>query len=263
MDAARRGMKHVFLRCAAWMVVMAGIAVPVAGSAGESFPFFPGEKMQYRVRWNFITAGTGVMEVLPMTEVKGEKAYHFILTAQTNSFIDIFYKVRDRYDSYADATMSRSLMYRRLNEGKDRRNVMVFFDWPGGTVWYSNMGEARAPVPVLPGSFDPLSVYYAFRMMDFKEGDSIEMPVTDGKKSVMGRATVVGREPVDIDGTVYDTYRIEPELKHFGGVFKKSTDNKLAIWITADERKIPVKMEVEVVIGSVVFECISYEGRRG
>lgn len=263
MGNARKGLWDVFTRFMALLMITAGIIAPAVAFGERAIPFFPGEKMQYRVRWNFITAGTGAMEVLPMTDVKGEKAYHFILTARTNSFIDIFYKVRDRYDSYADATMSRSLMYRRLNEGKDRRNVMVFFDWQSGTVWYSNMGETRDPIPVLPGSFDPLSVYYAFRMMDFKEGDTIEMPVTDGKKSVMGRATVVRRETVDIDGTVYDAYRIEPELKHFGGVFKKGSDNRLAIWITADERKIPVKMEVEVIIGSVVFECISYEGRQG
>jgi hypothetical protein len=53
---------------------------------------------------------------------------------------------------------------------------------------------------------------------------------------------------------------VEPDLKHVGGVFKKSKNAKLRIWVTADARRIPVKIESEVIVGSFVGELVSAEG---
>jgi hypothetical protein len=215
--------------------------------------------MSFSFGWNLIPGGTGTMEVLPFTEVDGAQAYHFAMTAKSNSFIDIFYKVRDRYESYADTGMTHSLLYTERKKGSEKRDITVTFDWESEKVQYTNFGKSRKPISVLPGSFDPLSVYYAFRLVDLEVGKIIEIPVTDGKKSVMGRARVTKRETILVGGREFDTYRIQPYLEHFGGVFKKSKKAKLDIWLTADEKKIPVRMRVKVIIGSVTFEYIMPE----
>jgi len=71
---------------------------------------------------------------------------------------------------------------------------------------------------------------------------------------------VVRRERLKLSSGTYDTYLLEPELKDIGGVFKKSKDAKLQVWITADERKIPVKVKSKVAFGSFVGELVSAEG---
>ncbi len=228
-----------------------------ATAAKGAFPFQPGEKMSFSFGWNLFPGGTGTMEVLPFSDVGGVEAYHFAMTAKSNSFIDLFYKVRDRYESYAATDMRHSLLYTERKEGSEKRDITVTFDWERQEVQYTNFGESRKPISVLPGSFDPLSVYYAFRLIDLEVGKIIEIPVTDGKKSVMGRARVVKRETISVDGREYDTYRIQPYLEHFGGVFKKSKKPKLDIWLTADEKKIPVRIRVKVIIGSVTFEYMA------
>ncbi|MGA8180500.1 MAG: DUF3108 domain-containing protein, partial [Desulfobacterales bacterium] len=58
----------------------------------------------------------------------------------------------------------------------------------------------------------------------------------------------------------YDTYLIEPELKHIGGVFEKSKNAKIQLWVTADKRKIPVKIKSKVAVGSFVGELVSATG---
>lgn len=58
----------------------------------------------------------------------------------------------------------------------------------------------------------------------------------------------------------YDTYLIEPELKHVGGVFEKSKNAKIQLWVTADKRRIPVKIKSKVVVGSFVGELVSATG---
>jgi len=232
-------------------------SIPGASAAEGAVPFQPGEKMSFSFGWNLIPGGTGTMEVFPFTNVDGVEAYHFVMTAKSNSFIDLFYKARDRYESYADIGMTHSLLYRERKKGSDKRDITVTFDWDRQKAQYTNFGKSKKPIPVLPGSFDPLSVYYAFRLIDLEVGKIIEIPVTDGKKSVMGRARVVSRETIIADGREFDTYRIQPYLEHFGGVFKKSKKAKLDIWLTADEKKIPVRMRVKVIIGSVTFEYMA------
>ena len=105
-----------------------------------------------------------------------------------------------------------------------------------------------------------MSVFYAFRFFDLKENNALEVPVTDGKKCVIGEAKVIRRETIKVESGTYDTYVVEPDLKHVGGVFKKSKNAKFRIWVTADARKIPVKIESEVIVGSFVGELISAEG---
>ncbi|TFG38239.1 MAG: DUF3108 domain-containing protein [Syntrophobacterales bacterium] len=238
------------------LLIAVFLYVPASNADGGEFPFQPGEKLDFRFRWNVLHAGTGTMEVLPVSEINGMEARHFAMTARSNSFIDLFYKVRDRYESYTDMNLTHSVLYKELKGGSDKRDIKVAFDWDREEVQYTNFGKSKGPITILPGSFDPLAVYYAFRLIDLEVGKIIEIPVTDGKKSVIGRARVVKRETIEVGGISYDTFRIEPDLEHFGGVFKKSKEAKLYIWITADEKRIPIRIRVKVIIGSITVESI-------
>lgn len=231
----------------------------VSHGGERQIPFSPGEKITLRVRWAFIPAGEVVLEILPFEMVNGMKSYHFAMTARTYALVDPFYKVRDRIDAYTDAEMTHSILYKKKQQGKSKRNVVVTFDWEKKEAQYSNFDEQREPVSILPGSFDPLSVFYAFRLFDLKEGVKITASVTDGKKFVTGEATVLRKEKIYVADAWYETYLIEPDLKHLGGVFKKSKNAKLRIWVTADKRRMPIKIKSKVAVGSFVAELISYE----
>jgi hypothetical protein len=56
---------------------------------------------------------------------------------------------------------------------------------------------------------------------------------------------------------IFDTYLVEPDLKDIGGVFRKSKNAKLEVWVTSDNRHIPVKIKSKVIVGSFVAELIS------
>ena len=61
---------------------------------------------------------------------------------------------------------------------------------------------------------------------------------------------------------LYDTYLVIPDLEHVGGVFEKSREAKVRIWVTADERRIPVRFESEVIVGSFIAELIAFETKK-
>lgn len=246
-------------------IIIAGIAIlgssPCVNAGEKDFPFCPGEKLTFLLKWTIIPAGESVLEVLPMENIDGVNTYHFLLTAKSNAFIDALYKVRDRIDAYANTEMTHSLLYKKKQrEGHTHRDIIVKFDWQQNKAHYTTSKDKRPPIDLLPGSFDPLSAFYFIRLFNFQEKSKIERPVTDGKKCVIGKLSVIKRETLKLKSGTYDTYLIEPELKHIGGVFEKSKNAKIQLWVTADKRKIPVKIKSKVVIGSFVGELVSATG---
>jgi len=251
----RLGVRSILIISLAILTCLSGYS---AAADKHSLPFSPLEKITFRVKWAFITAGEANLELLPMESVNGIKSFHIVFTARTSEFVDLFYKVRDRIDSYTNADMTRSMLYRKQHKGRSKKDVIVTFDWERKLAQYSNFGEEMAPVPILPGTFDPLSVFYAFRLYDLKENAEVNLPVTDGKKCIMGKAKVIRRERIHVQGNSYDTYLVEPDLEHIGGVFRKSRNAKLQIWVTADDKRLPVRIKSKVTVGSFVAELISF-----
>jgi hypothetical protein len=224
-------------------------------------PFCAGEKMTFQVRWSFILAGEATIELLPVTSISGKDAYHFLFTAKTSEFVDVFYKVRDTIESYTDINMSHSLFYSRSHKGKSVKDTIVEFDWEKNQAQYSRIGGSKKsePLPIPDGTFDPLSVFFAFRMNDLDQNKEITIPVTDGKKVVLGKVNVVKRDDITVNGIKYDAFLVEPEMGDIGGVFEKSKDAKLQIWVTADDRRIPIRIKSKVVVGSFVADLTSYK----
>lgn len=244
------------------IVFFVGIVL-MFGSPGVSFadtpppPFSPGERLTFQLKWGVIPAGEAVLEVLPIEKINGEPAYHFALTARSNSFVDLFYKVRDHIDAFTDINLTRSLLYKKKQrEGDTNRDIVVRFDWENSTAVYTDRNRRKPPVAIAAGCFDPLSIFYYARTLDLETGRIFGRPVSDGKKCVIGQARVVQRETVEINGTAYDTVLLEPDLKDIGGVFQKSKDAKIKIWVTADHRRIPVMIQSKVVVGSFVGEIM-------
>jgi hypothetical protein len=228
-------------------------------SSSAAMPFAPGERLRFRLRWTVIPAGEAIMEVLPFKTIGGQKTYHFRLTAKSNLIVDRFYKVRDRIDAFASFDMTRAIFYfHKQHEGDNRKNVKVHFNWKKDIAIY-NDGQTDKQVPIKPGTFDPLSVFYYSRLADFDAEGLIQCPVSDGKKCVEGQARIVKKTTIKVLCGWFDTLLIEPDLKHVGGVFEKSKDAKIRIWVTDDERRIPVKIASKVSIGSFVGELVSIE----
>ena len=242
------------------------LLISVAAWAGHSAAglrnraFGPGERLTFVLKWTVVPAGEAVLEVLPVEQMAGNEAHHFVLTARSNSFVDAIFMVRDRIDAWADSAMNRSLRYRKKqHEGRTRRDVSVFFDWDAMTAQYLNRGEAKEPIAITDGTFDPLSIFYWFRLAQLSVGGQVRRPVTDGKKLVEGIATVVGRQAVTVPAGTFDAYLVEPDLAHVGGVFEKSPEAQVQIWVSADHRRLPIKLKSKVIVGSFSGELVRIE----
>lgn len=259
----------------AWMIVtlfglLAFFSSPSMCDDDLRAGFVPGEKLHYKLRWGFIPAGEAELEVLPIEQIEGIPRYHFVLQARTNAFIDVFYRFRTRIDAYADINMTRSVKYVKNTEVKNKHKVdTVVFDWHRKQAHYHQKEvlagsppeikiETRT-TPLMEGTFDPLSAFYFTRTNKLGEDFFIDRPVTDGKKCLVAKAAVLKRQQIRLNGTSYDTYVILPELEDLSGVFEKSPDARMLIWISADRLQIPLRLKSKVVVGSFIGELVEIE----
>ena len=252
-------------RCAVRAALLALLLCAVADlalAAAVPPPFQSGERLTFVLKWTIIPAGEAVLTVMPREAAAGQpNARHFQLTARSNAFVDAFYMVRDRIDAWAGSDGRQSLLYRQQqHEGRTRRDITVIFDWETMTARYTNKGQAREPLAITAGTLDPLSIFYWFRALDLSVGKDIQRPVTDGKKHIMGKARVIRRERVKVPAGTFDAFLVEPDLTHVGGVFEKSPDAKIALWVSADRRRLPLKLKSKVIVGSFTGELVDMTG---
>ena len=86
--------------------------------------------------------------------------------------------------------MTHSILYKKVSEGEHPRDVIVNFYWETLEATRSNFGEKMAPVHIVPGTFDTVSLYYVIRLKDIKENSLIEIPISEGDNNIMVKATV-------------------------------------------------------------------------
>jgi len=243
------------------LLLLCGLGPACCLAADAGLPFAPGEKLTFQLRWGLIPAGSTTLMVAPTEKMDGAMAQHLVMTAETNAFVDVFYKVRDRIDSYTSADVSYTLLYRnRQREGHSKRNVVVNFDWTRMQAVFSNFDEKNEPIAIPPGTLDPLASFYYVRTLVLLPGKVLYRPLTDGKKAVISQVRVLAEEEVTVPAGTFQTIRFEPDLSDAGGVFEKSKDAGMTVWVTADRRHIPVKITSKVVVGHFTGELLSMEG---
>jgi len=246
--------KHLPYITAVTICVFILLLIPGAGIS-KNYRFCPGEKLTFEVRWSFIVAGEATLEILPHEKMDDLPVYHFLFTARTSNFVDVFYKVRDSINSFSNMELTRSLLYKKYHKGKETE---VIFDWKKKEARVVSDGNETDPVQIKDKTLDPLSVFYAFRVSQPDENNEIIVNVTDGKRLVRGIAKIIKKEKIKVSGKSYNTILFEPIMEGVGGVFEKSKDAKLKIWVTDDNLRIPVRIKSKVVVGSFIADLVTY-----
>ena len=109
---------------------LAGIIMAKAfpcGAETSVLPFCQGEELIYDVRWEMISAGRARFRVNRISGLNGMKARHFTLELESNHYIDMLYKIRDRVEGFTDTGFTRSVFYRKTQSGKDKKQIEIHF----------------------------------------------------------------------------------------------------------------------------------------
>ena len=220
--------------------------------------FQAGEELTYRLRYGIVSAAVGTLKVED-SAIKFSSPHSFHLSAQgrTSSAFSIFYTVDNRYDSYIDSRTFLPHYYtENIHEGKYRRTDIVRFNHRTRTV-VGNKGTFKSSAAQ---TFDLLSAYYFARNLDLsnvKQGDSFKLTYFLNDEIATLGIEYIGVETIKTSLGTLECLKFSPEIKP-GRIFRK--DSRLYLWVTNDGNRIPVKAEVEILVGSVTLELTNATG---
>ena len=213
--------------------------------------FKVGEELDYKLKYGFFTAAETTIHVEESDKkFEGRPAFHIIADAKTAGTFDVFYKVRNRYETYVDETTLQPYFYtENRKESNYRHTDNVTFNHQDDKIT-----AAKGVFPFKGKVFDFLSAYYFSRSIDISKihvGEKFTIPyfLEDGIHTL--EITYIGKERVSSALGDFNCLKFNPTIIP-GRVFKKNS--KLYLWITDDENRIPVKAHVELIVGSVTMD---------
>jgi hypothetical protein len=225
--------------------------------------FQSGEKITYTLSYTVMGVWTNVGEVVFNTALKTEGSrppfYDITATGKTFSFFDKIFRVRSTYSSRVDAkTFQPFFAHRNIHEGSYRLRSTANYDWNNNVVRTSTQRldkerPARDSVlPLTPCTFDVVSLFYYYRNADFSKMKpnttyTVQLVMDNEVHTISYK--LHGREEQRLRGIGrFNT------LKFSGTLIEGETFNaksQIFFWVTDDENRIPVYMELPIKVGSI------------
>ncbi len=218
------------------------------------------ESLKYGIYYSFVKAGTAYIKTRGITEYNGKQAYLIQTTAFSASVIDTVFKVRDINYSWLDVQNLHSLGYSQsLREGNYVRDEWVLFD-PDNHRYYGQVRK-KSPPRTIAGELDHpvldmLTSLYYVRSQPLQEGHDITFDIINREERYPLLVKVTGKETVKTPAGKFNCWIVEPQFRGEGIFVAKG--KSLKVWLTDDAYRMPVKMSVEVFIGSVSAELLEY-----
>jgi hypothetical protein len=221
--------------------------------------FKEGERLVFDVGYSFVTAGEAVMSVPSVDTLFGRPVYRVLFTVNATKTFSWLYKVDDRYESFLDVQGIFPWHFtQRVREGSYSRDAEAWFDQLNNVAYAENK---QYPIP--PYVHDAVSAFYFVRTLDYSKtriGEKIILQNFFKDTTYTLSVKFLGRQRIEVDAGTFDCIIVEPLMKE-GGLFK--SEGRVLIWMTDDERKIPVKVSTKVIIGSIESELREYSGING
>lgn len=231
--------------------------------------FKTGEKLTFEINYGFVTAGEAVMEIDPSYQtINGRKCYDIRFYVNSTPSFDWVYKVKDFYRTYVDVEgMFPWRFEQHIKEGNYQRDFEAIFDqqnlkvktYTGEKEPKKFEGEFDIPMYVQ----DAMSAFYFGRTIDYnsmKEGDKISLENFYKDKTYPLQIKYLGKETIEVPAGEFRCVKVEPLVQE-GGLFK--SEGSIVIWMTDDDRKMPVKVKTKVLIGSIDADLSAYSGLAG
>ncbi|MBI1803546.1 MAG: DUF3108 domain-containing protein [Ignavibacteriae bacterium] len=220
--------------------------------------FAPGEYLKFDIIYGFVTAAEAVMKVSD-TVMYGRKCLRVDFRLNSKPFFNVFYKVEDRYHTVIDSEGLFPWHFEQhIREGGFQRDFVANFDQ---LKHVAQTTEGKYTIP--PYVQDMMSAFYFARTIDysnFKPGQKIHLQNFYKDSTYELDVKFRGRQTIEVEAGTFNCVVIEPLAKE-GGLFK--SEGKVFVWITDDDRKIPIRVSSKIPIGSIDSELTEYHGING
>ena len=225
------------------------------------YPFDGGEKAVYHASWNGIFS-VATAEIYTTPEwIDGKKFYNVRVEAKTSKLLDFIWKMRDTITSTIEA---KGLMPTRFtfSQRENQKVIDTVAHFDRATKKWSVRRDEKRKVKQYEfdqpmNTLDPITAIYLARSQDFRVGDHLYFHIFGGKYRYLLDLEVERRETIRIKSGTMEAFKIVPRIKNVEGQGYAQRLNEAAIWISADERRMPVMLSSKIIFGSIYMEMVN------
>jgi|TARA_B100000131_G_C18115505_1_gene611167 hypothetical protein len=209
------------------------------------------EKLFYDINFRIFSAGEATFES-HITSLDNNKVYKIVSKTKSNKFLDRFYKIRDQIDIWIDKdNYSLLKINKKIKEGNYKRNFSAIIDQQQSIAIYKNKTK-KVPKII----FDPIAAIYYYRTLNLNKNNQYNFFTFDeGKiKEIILKVTDI--ENVKTPMGKFQCFVLKPFSTDGKKLFKN--DGHMTIWISNDEKRLPIKIEQNTNIGKLVLNLKNY-----
>lgn len=230
------------------------------GNAAKKMPFAVGETLTYEGKFSKIIRGIAVAD-LTFTLMNAPNKEDYLVKAEAKSkgtLLKLFrFSFLQQIDSTIEKDEFRALKTVKKDVQKERvRDSEAVFNYGEKRVTYveTDPKEPTRPPRKIASSIeekthDMISGIYSLRLLPLAVGKKFELAVSDSGLVYRVPLRVTAREQQKtVLGKVW-CFRVEPEI--FGTNRLIDQKGSMIIWITDDEKRIPVRSQINSEIGKI------------
>jgi hypothetical protein len=196
------------------------------------------------------------------TVVDGKKVFQVRVEAKTSKALDLIWKMRDTISSTFDA---KALSPSRFTFNQKENSRVIDTDArldPTTKRWAVNRQQVGKRAKIYEfesqNTLDPITAIYLARSVDFKVGDRLYFKIFGGRYRYLLELFVEKKEPVALEsGKTVEAFRVIPRIQNITKNGYASRLNDATVWLSADERRLPIKLSSKIMFGTVDLELIN------
>ena len=226
--------------------------MPAAVKASSSV----NKRFVYYIYWSGIKAGEAVMNYRSTPD-----GITISTHATSAPIISFFYPVDDISEStlYPDGYPKKFIV--KVQQGRHKRDKVTYFerksdDKPQKIIYHNILDDSTEEFFYDSPAYDPLSAFYEMTKLDLKVGQTAFINIFDSAKLWNTEVQVLRKERVGVPAGEFDTIVVKPILNS-EGIFLKT--GEITIWVTDDDKKLPVLLKSKAIIGHFSAELVEGE----
>ncbi len=212
------------------------------------------ESLAYDIEWRLINAGKAH---LTWTQRPGEtKGYEIKLHVESLGMVSRLFHVNDDYTATLNPDLCAAGTFMTAHEGSRNRESRVTYHYRKASYMERDLNknalvlskEVDTPACV----HDLIGGLYALRQQDVEPGHSVQVPVSNGKRTASLKVDALRRETLKVNGAEYKT--IAYEVNAFNNVMY-ARPGHMNVWLTDDARRLPVQLQIRLqfTVGTITF----------
>ena len=211
--------------------------------APAAYPFTPGERLEYDVKFGIFHVGRATMTVLGIDTIRGTPAYHVAFVIRGRAAF--FYSMTDTLESWFSVADLTSLRFVQNNNENGSRYYHTY-EIHADSGYFIQDGKDSLPTTAHP--LDDASFFYFARTVPLEVGQTYSYDRYFKPDRNPVTLTVLSADSVDTPAGRFAAFAVRPVFKS-RGLFAEG--GQAVVYLAADSTRIPLVIKSHLSLGSL------------